>query len=195
MNKTIIAVKQIFCLHTILTLNPGGDMCAPGQGATEGAQHVVPLDPFARGHGTWFAGQNTRLKHRNTAGGQTDQGQHGQQCGWHLGHDRSQYGRRWVFAFPVRFLGLQGRKGRLGEGSHRSRGTDLRGRDEGLSRQGKQSTENKGELRHGIYCLGYLREVREKENRNTKQKEIPLRIPFRREMNHIETNLRLKDYG
>lgn len=134
-------------LHAVLALNPGGHVSAPGQGTAEGAQDVVPLDPFTGRDGTGFLSQQLRLKDRVTAREEKDQTQGTEQATGHLGHDGAQDGGRGILTFPVGFFGLQSRGRQVGRG-HESRAARGSGLDKGLGRQGEKGAEDKGELGH-----------------------------------------------
>mmetsp|Transcript_29530 Transcript_29530/g.65060 ORF Transcript_29530/g.65060 Transcript_29530/m.65060 type:complete len:98 (+) Transcript_29530:3171-3464(+) len=82
-------IKREIYLFAILTLNPGGDVGAPGKGSTEGTQNIIPLDP---GSILKRAGGLLKLGGSGDGGGADtgeDDGQKTKEAGGHLGHDGS----------------------------------------------------------------------------------------------------------
>ena len=106
-------------LHTILALDPRGNMCAPSKGTTETHQYILPLHPAARFNGTGLAQQDGGFKARVGTGGQKDQRQYTQDTAGHFRHDGAQNLGWRIFTFPV---GIFRHAQRHGGGLGRRRG-------------------------------------------------------------------------
>ena len=132
-------------LHSVLALDPGGNVSSPSQRTSESAKDVVPFDPASVGNGTRFLLQDARLEARVSTGTQEENGEQSKSGGGHLGHDGSENRGRRVFTFPVGIFGHAQSNGFLGgEGVSRS------GRGESLGGDNKKSAEEEVVLEHGV---------------------------------------------
>jgi len=90
-------------LHSVLALDPRGDVGSPGEGSPERTEDVVPFDPRSGVHSTGFLLEGGGSGDRQDQAGQKDDGQGSEQAGGHLGHDGSQHLGGWVLVLPVGF--------------------------------------------------------------------------------------------
>jgi hypothetical protein len=155
--KACIVLSK-FPLHSVLALDPRGDVGSPREGSSEGTEHVVPFYPRSGAHGTGFLLEGGRSLDRHHQGGEEDKRQSSEHTGGHLGHEGSQDLGGRVFVFPVGFRvvifdGVQ-RKRRRCRGKclflgHRREG---RRRGKGGASRDQDGEEDEAEFRH----FGYI---------------------------------------
>ena len=111
-------------LHTVLALDPGGNVGSPSKRSSEGSKNVVPFNPRSVLEGTRLLLKGGGSRDGNNEGSQEDEGKSSQHTGRHLGHDRSQDLGWWVFTLPVglRIVILDGVEGEGGSAESLSLG-------------------------------------------------------------------------
>ena len=141
-----------FCemnLHSVLTLDPGGNMGSPCQRTHKRSKNIVPLDPRSASKGTGFLLKSERSCARWDANSQENQGDHAQQTRRHLWHKWSQNLGRRVFILPVgvfSHIQSEGSFGRWGESGWSA--ANLGNRNESRAGGDDQGKNNKTKLGH-----------------------------------------------
>ena len=129
------AREKTLYLHTILALDPAGDMCSPSKRTAKSLNNIVPLNPRSVLNRTRLSEENTSLNARVDAYSKGGHRDNTKKTRGHLGHDGSKNLGWGVFAFPGHVFCHEEGRGLTGinlgsEGQLVDAGGSLSGRDE-----------------------------------------------------------------